>query len=335
MISLRSSIIYLSLIFLLLLHVHVSAFIRAQVSSMLAVNNTSIPDTDGDGINNKLDNDIDADGIDNDNDDDIDSDGMGNATDNDDDGDGDDDKDDDDDDSDGVDDNDDDDNIGNNPSTTPGAPTGQPTITSAPTGNVTPTPPPPTGTATGVGFQFVPITETNSVGGKVTLAILIHTLSEKTVGAEAQVRYDPTMLQVSNVTTADFYPSITTTDTAGILLARGSIEQPADFRSGSGRMATVEFTTLKQGSTTLTFFCDLAQFNSSKIIKNDINASNIINCAANNTYTVTIGTGALTPTTAVTPAAYSNIGSSFNKNAAFFAATALVLLIIAVVLINV
>jgi len=64
------------------------------------------------------------------------------------------------------------------------------------------------------------------------------------------------------------------------------VDDPASSKTGSGTVATITFKGLKNGSGAISFDCT-----SSKVIKDDINATNIMDCNANGSLTVTVGSG--------------------------------------------
>lgn len=62
------------------------------------------------------------------------------------------------------------------------------------------------------------------------------------------------------------------------------VNDPTSFISSTGAVATITFQGLKDGSGSLSFDC-----NNSKIIKNDTNATNVLNCSQNNNVSIKIG----------------------------------------------
>ena len=73
----------------------------------------------------------------------------------------------------------------------------------------------------------------------------------------------------------------------------------------SGTVATITFQGLKDGSGTLSFDC-----NTSKIIKNDLNATNVIVCTQNGTSAVTIGAGGSSSSPTATPAPNTGVAET-------------------------
>lgn len=163
---------------------------------------------------------------------------------------------------------------------TPISPTLGPTTAGSPT--------PPIGGA-GIGFLFNPTEQVKNVGDTFEVQLNVDTKTEKVFGAEAHVKYDETILSLSNIREGDFFPTVLSSNNGGNSSIRGIVSEPADYRTGTGSIAFLTFTALKNGATTVTFYCDPAQYNTSKIIKNDINATNVIDCGANNTLAVQVG----------------------------------------------
>lgn len=148
----------------------------------------------------------------------------------------------------------------------------------------------------GPALLFDPAASTAAVGANFTISIMVDTFNNESLGTDAYIQYDTTAAQFVQVVNGDFFPSVSHTDQQGTLSIRGMVTEPASFRTGTGKLATVTFKGLKDVVTRFTFICGGTSGASSKIIKNDINASNIIACDANNIFTATIGNATATPT---------------------------------------
>lgn len=121
---------------------------------------------------------------------------------------------------------------------------------------------------------------------------MIDSGTQPTTSTDAYVLYDSTVLEAQSVSLGSFFPTMTKNITTGKIYIAGLVDDPATFKTGSGTLATITFKALKNGSDTLRFDCDLSKNVTSKIIKNDINATNIIECAGNGAVAVTVGGGA-------------------------------------------
>jgi len=135
-------------------------------------------------------------------------------------------------------------------------------------------------------FQFSPSSTSASNGSSFTLDIRVDVGSEQVNSAEGFIIFDSSFLEAQTVSSGTFFPSVSNNIEAGRVYVAGMVEDAASSKTGSGTVATITFKTLKEGTATLTFDCS-----NSKIIKADINATNIITCTDNGTGTVVIGTG--------------------------------------------
>lgn len=138
---------------------------------------------------------------------------------------------------------------------------------------------------------------TVTTGQTVTVDVIVDAGSDQISSTDAYVLYDPTLLEATTVTAGTFFPTVTNNITSGKVYIAGLVDDPATSKTGSGTLATITFSGLKDGTGTLTFDCSATASNSSKVVKNDINATNVLVCAENGQATVTVGVGGgLTPT---------------------------------------
>jgi len=147
-------------------------------------------------------------------------------------------------------------------------------------------------------LKFDNTTATAANGATFQLSVIVDPGSDSINSADIYVTYDSTLLKATTVTAGSLFSTVSNDiATSGIVYIAGMVDDPASSISSSGTVATITFQALKDGTGTLTFDC-----NTSKIIKNDINASNVIACSSNGTSVVTIGSGSsgssVTPTTA-------------------------------------
>ena len=124
-------------------------------------------------------------------------------------------------------------------------------------------------------------------GGTFQIAVTVDPGSDALNSVDAYVVFDATVLRATLVTAGSLFPTVSHDEaTAGKVYIAGMVNDPASSISASGTLATITFQALIDGSGTLSFVC-----NTSKIIKNDINASNVITCSQNGTVAVTVGIG--------------------------------------------
>lgn len=146
-------------------------------------------------------------------------------------------------------------------------------------------------------LKFDKTTFTLNPGSTVDLQVMVDAGSDQILGVDSYVAYDPAYFEPQNVTNGTFFPTVLNNTFSGKVYLAGIVNDPATFKTGSGTLATVTFKALKNGTGTLSFYCVDGANDSSKILKNDTNATNVIQCANNGNASYTIGSGAA-PTTA-------------------------------------
>lgn len=136
-------------------------------------------------------------------------------------------------------------------------------------------------------LKFDKTTVSTTNGGTFQIAVTVDPGSDALSSVDAYVTYDASYLKVNTVTAGTLFPTVSNDiSTSGKVYIAGMVNDPTTSISVSGTVATITFQALKDGTTTLAFDC-----NSSKVIKNDINASNVMTCSQNNSSVVTIGSG--------------------------------------------
>lgn len=125
--------------------------------------------------------------------------------------------------------------------------------------------------------------------------IIVNPGSEQITSVDAYVIYDSAIINADSVTEGSYFPTVLNDLTTGKVYIAGLVDSPSDYKEGVGTVATVTFKALKEGETDLVFDCDGQATVTSKVIKNDINSTDIIVCSENGTATVTIGVGGTTP----------------------------------------
>ncbi len=150
-------------------------------------------------------------------------------------------------------------------------------------------------------LKFDTTTVNTTVNNTFQVQVIVDAASDQINSIDAYITYDSNVLQAQSVAAGTFFPSIAQNLITGKVYVAGYVNDPATSKSGTGTVATITFKALATGTTTLAYFCDTSVNESSKIIKNDINATNVIVCGSNGTSTVTIGGAtSLTPTVTVT-----------------------------------
>ena len=123
-------------------------------------------------------------------------------------------------------------------------------------------------------------------GGTFNLGVIVNAGSDQINGSDVYVTYDSSLLEAQSISAGTFFPTVTNNITSGRVYIAGMVDQPATSKTGSGTIATITFRALKEGTGTISFDCS-----TSTIVKNDINATNMINCNQNGTAAVTVGAG--------------------------------------------
>jgi len=157
-------------------------------------------------------------------------------------------------------------------------------------------------------FSFDKNNYSVSVGETVQVKINIDTNDQEVNGADAYINYDSSFLSVESVAAGSFFPTIVDdTQNPDKVYIAGLVDYQASPKIGSGTMAIITFKGLKNGTTNLSFDC-----NNSRIVKNDTNATNILQCSSNNTSQVVVGSGSGSQDS---NSSNSSSNSSENKNA--------------------
>lgn len=139
-----------------------------------------------------------------------------------------------------------------------------------------------------------------SVGSTFNLGVIVDAGSDQITSADMWILYDATLLEAQSASSSAFFPAVTSNISAGKVYVAGLVTDPGTYKTGSGTVAVITFKGLKNGQATLNYDCRTDVSNSSKVIKNAVDPTNVIICTSNGTSVVTIGTGAVTvsPTTA-------------------------------------
>ena len=169
-------------------------------------------------------------------------------------------------------------------------------------------------------MKFDNTTATVSTGSTFQIAVIVDPGSDSINATDIYVTYDSALLKATAVSAGSLFPTVSNDiATSGRVYIAGMVNDPASSVSTSGTVATITFEGLKDGSATLSFDCNL-----SKIVKNDINATNVINCSQNGTSSVTVGAGGANPTAAPTTLPESGILDNLVK----FAIPGIILLLL-------
>ncbi|MEK7078742.1 MAG: cohesin domain-containing protein [Patescibacteria group bacterium] len=148
-------------------------------------------------------------------------------------------------------------------------------------------------------LKFDKTTVSSQATQTFTVDVTVDAGTDQITSTDIWVVYDPAYLEAQTVTNGTFFPAVTSNITSGKVSITGLIVDPGTYKTGTGVVATVTFKSLLNGTSSISFDCRTDVSNSSKIIKNDVNATNLIECSKNTGATVTIG-GTATSSTAST-----------------------------------
>lgn len=159
-------------------------------------------------------------------------------------------------------------------------------------------------------FDKTTVSVTN--GGTFQIAVTVDPGSDALSSVDAYVTYDGAYLKVNSVSAGTLFPTVSNDiSTSGKVYIAGMVNDPTASISTVGTVATITFQALKDGSTSLSFDCS-----TSKIIKNDVNASDVMTCSQNNSSAVSIGAGGGANPTSV-PAANNNVAAELPQSGVF------------------
>ncbi|MBI3620272.1 hypothetical protein HY214_03980 [Candidatus Roizmanbacteria bacterium] len=154
-------------------------------------------------------------------------------------------------------------------------------------------------------LNFSQTSFTINVGDTMTVDAKVDAGTDKVSSANVYVTYDSTVLEATSVTDGSFFPVTSHSIAAGRIYISGVVNDINLAPSGTGKLATIIFKSLKSGTATLAFDCSTSSNSTSKVIKNDVNATNVLICAQNGTAAVTVGSGSggsgTAPTSTPTP----------------------------------
>lgn len=147
-------------------------------------------------------------------------------------------------------------------------------------------------------LKFDTTTVNTTVDNTFQVQVIVDATPDEITSIDAYITYDSSILQAQSVVVGTFFPSIAQNLTTGKVYVAGYVEDLATSKSGTGTVATITFKALTNGTTTLAYFCDTSVSETSKVVKNDADVTNVIVCGSNGSSTVTVGGSSVpTPTT--------------------------------------
>jgi len=140
--------------------------------------------------------------------------------------------------------------------------------------------------ASAASLKFDKTSASINVGETFFLSVIIDAGSEEISSTDIYITYDANLIEVQEVNNGNFFPTVTNDINPGRVYIAGMVDDPASSKTGSGTVATITFKGLKDGLVTISFDC-----NNSKIVKSDIDATNILQCSSSDRVVVSVGSG--------------------------------------------
>lgn len=132
-----------------------------------------------------------------------------------------------------------------------------------------------------------------AAGQEFDLQLIVDPEGEQITSVDAYIQFDQNLIQGISVTDGNYFPTVTNNISNTTIYVAGLVSDPNSPKTGVGTIATIRFKGKTNGTATLSFNCD-----SSKIVKNDINSTNIISCDKNKSAQIIIGQGSTSNQTA-------------------------------------
>lgn len=141
-------------------------------------------------------------------------------------------------------------------------------------------------------LQFDPTTINTQAEQTFEVKVNVDAGSDEITSVDVYIIYDKNVVEVQSVNDGTFFNTVSKdTSQPGRSYLAGMVDDPASSKTGSGTLATFVFKAKTNGSTTLTFDCTSGLTTDSNITKNDLNATDIIQCDGNGRSVITVGTG--------------------------------------------
>lgn len=162
-------------------------------------------------------------------------------------------------------------------------------------------------------LEFDKPTATVNVGSTIEVAVLIDSGSNQISSTDAYVLYDPGLLEAIAITPGAFFPTVVNNITSGRLYIAGLVDDAASSKTGTGIVATITFKGLAIGQANLAYDCQQGVYNSSKIIQNDLDATNIIDCGQGGSSLISVEAAGAN-TNNITPGANNYNNNNYSGN---------------------
>ncbi|MGI5825820.1 MAG: cohesin domain-containing protein [Patescibacteria group bacterium] len=157
-------------------------------------------------------------------------------------------------------------------------------------------------TAFGQVFTLSPSTATKSAGTEFSVDLLIDTGGKVVSAADVKLSFDAGVLQIVDVAEGSFFPQVSHNIYSGTMYVGGVFVDESEYKSGTGKLATLTLKGKTPGTASLAFVCT-SQATDTNILDSLATPTDIVKCSSlkNASYTFT-GSSSTTPTPTV-PAA--------------------------------
>lgn len=186
-----------------------------------------------------------------------------------------------------------------------------------------------TASVSAASLRFDPVSVSSAADKTFDIKVVVDSGVEEILGADVLIRYDSDLLEVVSITDGT-HMTIGKKDTATPhkIYFAPVVEDPGSPVKGTGTVATITFKAKVESTSELNFECELGETNESNILKNDLDATDIITCSDNGKATIVIGSGGSTVDSGTSKSPSTLPRSGAFENLAFFATIGGVLLLV-------
>jgi len=129
-------------------------------------------------------------------------------------------------------------------------------------------------------LEFSPATGSHTTGTAFNVEIKVDTKGQDTTSTDAVIVFNNQLLSVDNVTYGQFYSTVLHSEQNSKLYISGMVDSAGTVKNGTGTLATVSFKGLTAGTAALSFECEAGRTDDSNVSKNDVDSTDILDCAA-------------------------------------------------------
>ncbi len=186
-----------------------------------------------------------------------------------------------------------------------------------------------TASVSAASLRFDPTSVSSQVDGTFGVDVIVDSGADEILGVDVLIRYDSDLLEVVSISDGT-HMTIGKKDltTPHKIYFAPVVDDPASAVSGVGTVATINFKSKVESTSELNFECELGETNESNILKNDLDATDIITCSDNGKSTIVIGAGGSTIDSGTTKSPSTLPRSGAFENLALFGVIGGILLLV-------